>query len=275
MAKGRYRPAPAGHRGGHEEPTMMTMNPKRAVTRTPGRSYVRCLSCHPMRHTIDLSKALEQHARYCETQRELGLEVLTLPPDEGNPDACFVEDAAVVHGDRALMCRTGAESRRSEVPAIEEVLKEHLAVRWAVAPATVEGGDVVHLDDRLLSGISQRTNAEGVEQMSAWLDVRVDTIVDPAIMHLKSYVTHLGGDTVISTSRYSGHSALSDLDVIIVPEGEEYAADTLAIGDAVLMPDGCPQSHRLVREAGFEVIPLDMSEIEKCDGAMTCLSILF
>ena len=213
--------------------------------------------------------------RYRETLEELGLEVLNLPPDDDSPDACFVEDTAVVHGRKALMCRTGAESRRSEVPAVEEVLREYLALKWAVAPATVEGGDVVHLEGRLLSGISQRTNAEGVKQISAWLDVRVDTIVDPSIMHLKSYVTCLGGDTVISTSRYSSHPSLDGLDVILVPEGEEYAADTLAIGDVVLMPDGCPKTRQLIREVGFEVIPLNMSEIEKCDGAMTCLSILF
>lgn len=251
------------------------MTPKRAITRTPGASYVRCLSRHPLRHSIDLSKALGQHARYCETLRELGLEVLTLPPDEAHPDACFVEDTAVVHGGRALICRTGAESRRGEVSAVEEVLEERLAVRRAVAPATVEGGDIVHLGGRLLSGVSRRTNVEGVKQMSDWLDVHVDTIVDPDIMHLKSYVTYLGRDTVISTSRYRNDPSLRDLDVILVPHGEEYAADTLAIGDVVLMPGGCPRSHGLVREAGFDVIPLDLSEIEKCDGALTCLSILF
>lgn len=251
------------------------MPPKRAITRTPGRSYVGCLSCHPLSHTIDLSKALEQHAMYCDTLRELGLEVLTLPPDEDHPDACFVEDTAVVHGGKALICRAGAESRRGETAAVEAMLKEHLTIRHAVAPATVEGGDVVHLDDRLLSGVSQRTNPEGVRQMAEWLEVRVDTIVDPGMMHLKSHVTYLGRDTVICARRHSSAPSLEGLEKIVVTEGEEYAADTLTVDGVVLMPASCPRSHALVRAAGFDVVALDMSEIEKCDGAMTCLSILF
>jgi len=68
---------------------------------------------------------------------------------------------------------------------------------------------------------------------------------------------------------------LAGMNVIIVPHGDEYAADTLTIDDTVLMPAGRERAHELVREAGFKVIALDMSEIEKCDGAMTCLSLIF
>ena len=138
----------------------------RALTRTPGKSYVKCQSCHPKRHTIDLSLALEQHAVYCSTLRDLGLEVVTLPPDEHHPDACFVEDTAVIHGKKALICRSGVESRRGEEVSICDVLGQYMSLKMAAPPATVEGGDVVHFEDRLLSGLSQRTNAEGVRQMS-------------------------------------------------------------------------------------------------------------
>ena len=248
---------------------------RKAITRAIGRSYVECVSCHPKRHTIDLSLAREQHARYCRALSDLGLEVITLPPDEAHPDGCFVEDTAVVHGRKALICRAGAQSRRGEEDAVEAVLREYLRVKRAEAPATVEGGDVVHLEDRLVSGVSQRTNAEGVRQMSDWLEVPVDTIVDGSIMHLKSYLTYLGRGCVIVNRRYASHPALESLETIVVPDGEEYAADTLMIDDTVMMPASCPTAHDLVRRAGFVVVPLDMSEIEKCDGAMTCLSVLF
>ncbi len=251
------------------------MNPTKAITRTIGDSYVDCVSCHPERHTIDLSTAKSQHAAYCRTLADLGLEVITLPADERHPDACFVEDTAIVHGGKALICRAGTESRRGEADAVEEILRQYLTTRRAEPPATVEGGDVVHLDDRLVSGVSQRTNSEGVRQMADWLDVPVDTIVDPEIMHLKSYVTYLGRDTVILSRRYVSHPALDGLKTVVVPDGEGYAADTLTIEDTVLMPASCPRAHELVRREGFKVIPLDMSEIEKCDGAMTCLSVLF
>ena len=251
------------------------MTATRAVTRTPGKSYVKCESCHPLRSTIDLQKAQEQHSRYCTVLGDLGLEVITLSPDESHPDACFVEDTAVIHGKRALVCRMGAESRRGEEDSICELLDQYLDVRRVVAPATVEGGDVVHFEDHLLSGLSMRTNAEGVSQMGEWLDVRVDTIDDPEIMHLKSYVTYLGQGIVIASKKYADHPSLAAMKVIVVPDGDEYAADTLAIDDTVLMPAGREKAHARVRDAGFKVITLDMSEIEKCDGAMTCLSLLF
>lgn len=249
------------------------MTPKHAIVRELGNSYPKCISCHPLRSTIDLERARGQHAEYCKTLAELGLELVRVPRDDENADSCFVEDNAVIHGGKALICRMAKESRRGEVNPVETVLRQFVRVRRAMAPATVEGGDVVHLSDRLLSGVSQRTNVVGISQMKDWLEVRVDTVEDPTIVHLKSHLTYLGRDTVISTKRYSEHPALDRFSVIVVPETEEYAADTLAIGDVVLMAKGRPESAILVKEAGFDVISLDVSEIEKCEGALTCLSL--
>jgi dimethylargininase len=251
------------------------MSAERAVTRNLGKSYVRCESCHPLRDTIDLPLAVEQHRTYCATLRDLGLEVIALPPDELHPDACFVEDTAVIHERKALICRAGVESRRGEEDSIADILGQYLSLRRAVAPATVEGGDVVHLEDRLLSGLSQRTNSEGVRQMGEWLGVRVDTVEDPDMMHLKSHVTYLGRGFAIATREYASNPSLKGYEVIVVPEGDEYAADTLTIDDTVLMPARRERAHELVRKAGFKVIALDVSEMEKCDGALTCLSLIF
>jgi dimethylargininase len=220
-------------------------------------------------------KARQQHDEYRSVLEGLGLDVITMPADDEHPDACFVEDCAIVHGGRALITRMGAPSRRGEIDAVESVLGEHLTTKRAVPPATVEGGDVVHLPDRLVSGLSARTNAEGVRQMADWLEVDVDTIDDASMMHLKSHVTYLGEAKCIATKRFADHPALLGLEVIVVPEGEEYAADTLSVGNTVLMPSGRTASHELVRRAGFDVIPVDVSEFEKCDGALTCLSIIF
>lgn len=224
---------------------------------------------------MDVERARAQHRAYRKTLADLGLDVIALEPDDEHADACFVEDNAVVHGGKALICRMGAESRRDEVGGVEAALSHYLTTRRATEPATVEGGDVVHLPDRLISGLSQRTNDEGVHQMSEWLGVRVDTIKDPTMMHLKSYVTALGEKTVISSRRFADHPILSKFEVICVPDEEAYAADTLTVGGTVLMPAGMPKSARLVRAAGFDVVPMDVGEFEKCDGAVTCLSILF
>ena len=251
------------------------MMPKRALVREPGSRYTRCISSHPLRHTIDVRQARAQHAEYCETLSELGLEVLTIPRDDVHPDSCFVEDNAVIHGSKALISRMAKESRRGEEEAVEEVLREYMEVKRAVAPATVEGGDVIHLPDRLISGVTQRTNPEGVAQMEAWLGVAVDTIVDPGIVHLKSYVTYLGDGTMIATRVCANHPALKGFTVLVVPDDEWYAANTLAIGETVLMPSGRPRAHAMVREAGSDVVPIDVGEFEKCEGALTCLSLLF
>ena len=251
------------------------MSPKHALVREPGKTFSKCLSCHPLRHTVNLAKAKSQHAIYRKTLGDLGLDVITVQPDDLHPDACFVEDNAVVHGNRALICRMGAESRRGEEGPVEKALSGYLEIQRASAPATVEGGDVVHLPNRLISGLSQRTNHEGIRQMSDWLRTRVDTIEDPSMMHLKSYVTCLSADTLIACKRFSKHPALAGLTVITVPDEEAYAADTLTVGSTVLMPAGMPKSAALVKASGFEVVPVDVGEFEKCDGAVTCLSILF
>lgn len=150
-----------------------------------------------------------------------------------------------------------------------------MPVKRAVAPATIEGGDVLHLEDYLICGITQRTNDEGVNQLGKWFGVEVKTILDKEIVHLKSYISYLGRGIILSTRRYANHPTLKGLTVLVVPEGEEYAANALAIDDVVIMARGFPKSERIVKEAGFEVIIVDVSEFQKCEGAITCLSLIF
>jgi len=250
------------------------MSAKRAITREPGAHYTKCISCHPQRDSLDLKKAREQHRKYREALAEVGLEVVLLERDDEHPDSCFVEDTAILHGKKALICRLTPESRRGEESRVEQVLSESLSVRRVQAPGTIEGGDVMHLPERLVSGLTQRTNDQGVKQAMDWLEVGIDTIRDPHIAHVKSYVTYLGRNTAICSRRFVSHPALKGLELLVIPDSEAYAANTLTIGGIVLMSSGRPQAHRMVREAGFDVLPLDTSEFEKCEGALTCLSII-
>lgn len=254
---------------------MGDMRPRNAIVREPGENYDRCISSHPLRHSIDIGLARRQHETYCETLASLGVRLIRLPRDDDHPDSCFVEDNAVVLGEKALICRMAKESRRGEEAEVENVLKEHVEVRRALAPATIEGGDVVHLDDKLISGVTKRTNEEGVSQMRSWLGVSIDTITDGSIVHLKSYVNYLGRGKMISTSKYARHAALAPYEVLVVPDDEWYGANSLVIGETVVMPKGFPTAKAMLEDASFEVIPLEMTEFPKCEGAMTCLSILF
>ncbi|MCK4438262.1 hypothetical protein KAV47_04225, partial [Candidatus Bathyarchaeota archaeon] len=159
------------------------MEPRHAIVREPGDSYAGCLSTHPLHHTVSLKKAREQHAVYCGTLEELGLEVIRVPRDDAHPDSCFVEDNAVVDNGRALICRMAKPSRRGEQTGVAAALEMLMPVKWAEEPATIEGGDVVHVEGKLICGVTDRTNPEGVAQMQEWLDVPVSTIFDPGIMH--------------------------------------------------------------------------------------------
>ncbi|MFX0106674.1 MAG: dimethylarginine dimethylaminohydrolase family protein [Candidatus Hodarchaeota archaeon] len=248
---------------------------KRAIVRPPSNAFRKCISSHPEQHTLDLHLAQEQHAEYCSTLANLGLKLVRIPPDEKYPDSCFVEDTVVVHENRGFITRFVEESRRGEEFAVAEVLKDYLDLGFARRPATIEGGDIIHLPDRMICGITQRTNIKGVKQMMRWLGTNYETIEDPSIIHLKSYVTYLGQNTIIVTERFVDHPTLQDFEKILIPREEGYATNTLAINSSVLMSRKHQKAQKLVKEVGFEVISLDMSEFEKCEGALTCLSVLF
>ena len=250
------------------------MKPRRAIVREPGNKYTKCISSHPQRHTIDVALARKQHGAYCRTLEDLGIEVIRLPRDDEHPDSCFVEDNAVVFGNKALICRMAKESRRGEEAGVESVLNQFVSTRKAVSPATIEGGDVIHLENRLISGITQRTNEAGAKQAREWLGIEVDTIADESIVHLKSYVNYLGEGKFISTPKYARNSLLRGMEVIVVPDEDWYSTNNLVIGETVIMPKGFQKTEALLAKAGLTVVPLEMTEFPKCEGAMTCLSIL-
>ena len=248
---------------------------KFAIVKPPGRSYQRCVSSHPLRNTVDITRAQDQHKAYCAALEELGLDLILLAPDDTKPDSCFVEDTAIIHGTRAFITRMAINSRRGEEASVREELEKHLNVTHCQPPATIEGGDAIHLPDELIIGETQRTTVEGTRQAGEYLQIPVKTIKDTTIVHLKSHVTYLGSGVVICTERYMDHPELIQFEKLVVNKKEDYSANTLAIGDVVLMSKGYPVSTQLVRDAGFDVITLDMSEFEKCEGALTCLSLLF
>ncbi len=205
----------------------------------------------------------------------MGLEVVPLPRDDLHADSCFVEDNAVVHSGKALICRMAKESRRGEEEDVEALLREFVKVKRAVSPGTIEGGDVIHAGDRLISGLSQRTNSAGVKQLGTWLGADIRTIEDIGIVHLKSYVNALGDEHFISTRRYAHHPSLKDREIVVVKDEDWYSTNNIVIGKSVVMPAGFSETERLVKGIGFDVIPLKITEFPKCEGALTCLSIIF
>ncbi|MBY8997556.1 MAG: amidinotransferase [Candidatus Thorarchaeota archaeon] len=247
----------------------------RAIVRPPGRKFKNCLSEHPLNHTLNRELALEQHKKYRQTLQDLGVDLIELEPDDERPDSCFVEDTVVVHGIRAMITRMAKESRRGESDSVEAVLSEFKQIKSVNTPGTLEGGDVLHFPDSLLCGITKRTNHEGASQMEQWLETQVHRVEDKTIMHIKSHVSYLGRNSILVNPRYVGETVLEPFSKIVLPSEETYSANTLTIGDVVIMSAHHNKTSLLVKDAGFDVIQLDMSEFEKCDGALTCLSIIF
>ncbi len=248
---------------------------KHALVREPGRNFPDCISSHPLWHTINIDNARQQHQNYCETLEELGLEVIRLPRLDKHPDSCFVEDTAIIFKDKAFIARLCAESRRGEENSVEDVLSQYKKTKRAVSPATVEGGDIVNVYDKIICGITKRTNMNGATQLAGWLSVKVETLVDPFLLHLKSHVSYLGKNIIVSTKDLANETLLSNFKVLVVPDNEKFAANCLAVDGTVLIPINSPNTQALIRDVGFTVLPINISEFQKCDGAITCLSILF
>jgi dimethylargininase len=248
---------------------------KHALVREPSDSFPKCISSHPMHSSVSTLKAKHQHKNYCDILSELGLEIFKLPPEDSFPDGCFIEDTAIIHGERALISRLGAVSRRGEEQTVSDFLSEYVKIKYTETPGTIEGGDVAHFPNYLISGVSQRTNTVGIKQLSNWLKIQVKKIVDDSIIHLKSHVTYIHSNTVIINDKVSNHPLLDSFRKIVTPPTERYAANTLTINKVTLLPSGFSLTYQHLFEEGFEVLTLDMSEFQKCEGALTCLSLLF
>jgi dimethylargininase len=251
------------------------MSSTKAIIREIPDSYPKCISSHPTKRELSLEKAREQHSKYVDTLVELGLDVIQLPKENRFPDSCFVEDNVVIYQSKAIITRMGAMSRRGEEEAIYQVLKDYKSVKRIEKPSTIEGGDVIHLSNKLISGLTQRTNEAGINDTKRWLGIPIDIIEDPEIVHLKSYITYVGNNYVVTTPQYENHQVLDQFNKINISPNELYGANTLTIGDIVVISKNNPILEEDLKNNGFDTISLDMSEFEKCEGALTCLSIIF
>jgi dimethylargininase len=245
----------------------------RAVTRAIPASFSRALSAVTPRKPIDVPLARVQHAAYCAALAACGVTVETLASDEACPDCCFVEDAAVVVGERALITRPGAPSRRAETTVVAAALRPHLELVEMTAPATLDGGDCLRIGNTLYAGRSARSNAEGIAQLSV-LGLRVVAVdVPPGLLHLKCVCSPLGGDRLL-LAEHSIRAATFEASIVWVPAAETYAANAVAVGDHVVVADGFPRTHDALAAAGFTVHAVPTSEVRKADGSLTCESIV-
>lgn len=254
---------------------------RHALVRTPGPNFADGLTTVAL-GPPDHGRALAQHAAYCEALERCGLALTRLEADPRHPDSTFVEDTAVLTPTRAILTRPGAPSRAGEVPEIRAPLSRHYAALRSIAdPGTLDGGDVCEADGHFIIGVSRRTNEAGARQLAALLgeEALTSAILDiravEEILHLKSGIGYLGDRRVAAIGSLARHPALGEYEVIGVEAEETYAANCIRVNDRLLVAAGHPRFESSVRRLGLEVIPLDMSEFQKMDGGLSCLSLRF
>jgi dimethylargininase len=249
-----------------------------AIVRNIPNSFPQCITAFSGKSPIDVILAQQQHELYCKTLVELGLKLVRIEADNSLPDCCFTEDAAIVTDVLGIISLPGTESRHAEIIEMEKALTSFKKIRHIAAPATIEGGDVLKIGKKLFIGNSARTNDEGIKQvanMVSELGYEVIPVKIRNTLHLKTVCTYLGNNCIIYADGHFDENIFAEYDKIIVPATESYCANTLVVNGKVLIPKGFPLTRSLIEKKGFSVIELDMSEIEKADGALTCLSVIF
>lgn len=254
---------------------------RHAIVRPPSAAFPRGLSSAGL-GAPDVSRALEQHARYCAALEQCGLSLIRLPPAREFPDSTFVEDAAILTPHCAIVTRPGAPSRRGEAALVEPTLREWYAACHCIeAPGTLDGGDVCQAGDHFFIGVSERTNESGARQLAALLtrygytSTLIDIRAVPGVLHLKTGICSLGDNRLTAIDTMAEIAEFGGYDLVRLHPRENYAANCLRINDNVLIAAGHPRLESALRELGYAVVALDTSEFRKMDGALTCLSLRF
>jgi dimethylargininase len=226
----------------------------------------------------DVAESSRQFLAYVNALLQLGLKVTVLPAAPAFPDAHFVEDTAVVMPELAVITHPGAPSRQGEVETIAPVLAGFRPLVQMSSRGHLDGGDVLLVDRQFFIGLTTRTDEAGIREFAAAVEphgYRVTAIEVSAGLHLKSIVNYVGRNTLLLTEDYQQHPAFAAFNIVVIPEEESYAGNTLWINDTLLTPQGYPYTLAQLEKLGMPIVPLDTSEFKKMDGGLTCLSLRF
>lgn len=249
-----------------------------AVTRHISPRFCECEITHIERTPIDLDVARTQHHEYVQALKGLGCEVVELPAEPALPDSVFVEDTAFILPEVAVITRPGADSRKTETESILHALAPLTRLVRLQAPATLDGGDVLVLGKSIFVGRSTRSNQEAVDQLNELLreyGYSVSGVPLHDCLHLKSAVTRVDDDTLLINKNWVLARHFQDFHLIEVDRDEPFAANCLPVGDKILFPTAFPKTRARLEEAGYKVVTVDVSELAKAEGALTCCSLIF
>lgn len=249
-----------------------------AITREVSPSMGECEISHIPRQDIDIYLARKQHAQYERLLMDLGCQLKSLAVEPSLPDSVFVEDTAIVLNEMAIMARPGAESRRGETRSVSEALSEYRTLFQIVSPGTLDGGDVLKIGRTLYVGITDRSNESGIKQLVDLVspyEYEVVKVQVDGCLHLKSAATPLGEDNLLINRSWVDAESFKGKALIDIDAGEPYAANALFINGHVVYPAAFPETRRCLEDSGFSVRVVDVSELQKAEGGVTCCSLIF
>jgi len=249
-----------------------------AIVRKPSKSMINGLSNADLGQVI-YHLALQQHEQYINALLECGVNIIILDADENFPDSCFVEDVALCTPKCAIITRPGAESRRGEIQNMKEVLKEFYEnIERIQEPGTIEAGDIMMVGNHYYIGLSARTNENGADQMIAILEkygMSGSKVALEEVLHLKTGLAYLENNQLVISGEFLQNADFNKFNKIEIDKNDAYSANCIWVNDKVLIPSGFPDTRKKIAEAGFEIIELEMSEFQKLDGGLSCLSLRF
>jgi dimethylargininase len=249
-----------------------------ALTRPVSASLGRCELTHRSREPIDVERAAREHGAYEVALRSLGATIVRAEAAPDLPDAVFVEDAAIVLDEVAVISRPGAPARRAETASVADALGRYRTLLRIAAPATLDGGDVLRLGRTLYVGRSSRTNREAIAQLEALLrrwDYRVIPVEVGGCLHLKSAVTPVADRVLVINPVWVPPRRFAPLDAIPVAPREPAGANALLVNGAVIYPEQFPRTAARLESAGVRVVGVPCGEIAKAEGGVTCCSLVF
>lgn len=251
---------------------------KQAVVRKPCPEMIHGLTEASLGKP-DYMKALDQHAEYVEALKASGLKVLVLDADPDYPDSTFVEDVALCTSDFAVLCNPGAASRNGEKLEMRSILSSFFTqVESIEKPGTLDAGDVMMTGLHYYIGISERTNHAGADQLLRLLEKygrSGEKVPLRHMLHLKSGVSYLEENNLLVSGEFIAHPSFQSFRTIEVEADEAYAANSLWVNERVLVPKGFPKTRKKIEQNGYKTMVIDVSEFQKLDGGLSCLSLRF
>lgn len=249
-----------------------------AIIRPVPASIGDCELTHMDRVSIDPEQARIEHDHYADVLGSLGCTLIVLPALDHHPDSVFVEDDAIVLDELALVTRPGAPSRRGEVDSVAEAIEPFRSLVEIEAPGTIDGGDVILVERTLFIGCSSRTNEVALSQVSDTLEPLGYTIIPVPIngcLHLKTGATALDDSTILCNPDWVDPARFEGLRTMDIDPTEPFGANVARIGEQLVVDAAYPRTNEQLADAGYDFVEVNLAELAKAEGAVTCSSILF